>query len=128
MNNTKNKKILVVDDEQMTRNLAKTFLEKHGFQVVVAKDGEQAIEIAQEEIPDLILLDVMLPTIDGFEVCKKLKEHATFKSTPILMFTAKGLSSDVERGEAAGADEYIVKPFSGKVLVAIIRKHLGISE
>jgi DNA-binding response OmpR family regulator len=128
MNNNKNKKILVVDDEQMTTNLAKTFLEKHGFQVVVAKDGEEAIEIAQEEIPDLILLDVMLPTIDGFEVCKRLKEQSTFKSTPILMFTAKGLSSDFERGEAAGADEYIVKPFSGKALVATIRKHLGINE
>ncbi|MFW9833662.1 MAG: response regulator transcription factor [Candidatus Thorarchaeota archaeon] len=128
MNNNKNKKILVVDDEQMTTDLAKTFLEKHGFQVVVAKDGEEAIEIAHEEVPDLILLDVMLPTIDGFEVCKRLKEHATFKSTPILMFTAKGLSSDFERGEAAGADEYIVKPFSGKALVATIRKHLGITE
>ncbi|MFX1579942.1 MAG: response regulator transcription factor [Promethearchaeota archaeon] len=128
MNNNKNKKILVVDDEQMTTDLAKTFLEKHGFQVVVARDGEEAIELAHEEIPDLILLDVMLPTIDGFEVCKRLKEHATFKSTPILMFTAKGLSSDVERGEAAGADEYIVKPFSGKALVATIRKHLGITE
>ncbi len=122
------KKILVVDDEQMTTDLAKTFLEKHGFKVVVASDGEQALALAHEEVPDLILLDVMLPTIDGFEVCKRLKDHATFKDTPILMFTAKGLSSDVERGEAAGADEYIVKPFSGKALVATIRKHLGMSE
>ena len=128
MNNKSNKKILVVDDEEMTTELAKTFLEKHGFEVVVAVDGEEAIKAAHEQVPDLILLDVMLPTIDGFEVCKRLKDHATFKNTPILMFTAKGLSSDVERGEAAGADEYIVKPFSGKALVATIRQHLGISE
>lgn len=125
---TKNKKILVVDDEQMTTELAKTFLEKHGFEVVVASDGEEALELANDHLPDLILLDVMLPTIDGFEVCKRLKENSNFKNTPILMFTAKGLSSDVERGEAAGADEYIVKPFSGKALVATIRKHLGIND
>lgn len=127
MNNNK-KKILVVDDEKMTTDLAKTFLEKHGFEVVIASDGEDAITIAHEQVPDLILLDVMLPTIDGFEVCETLKDHETFRNTPILMFTAKGLSSDVERGEAAGADEYIVKPFSGKALVATIKKHLGISE
>ena len=126
--NNNSKKILVVDDEQMTTDLAKTFLERHGFEVVVASDGEEALALAEENVPDLILLDVMLPTIDGFEVCKRLKSNATFKDTPILMFTAKGLSSDVERGEAAGADEYIVKPFSGKALVATIRKHLGISE
>jgi len=127
MNNSK-KKILVVDDEKMTTDLAQTFLEKHGFEVVIASDGEDAIAIAHEQIPDLILLDVMLPTIDGFEVCETLKDNETFRNTPILMFTAKGLSSDVERGEAAGADEYIVKPFSGKALVATIKKHLGISE
>ncbi|MGD9397503.1 MAG: response regulator [Candidatus Thorarchaeota archaeon] len=127
MNNS-GKKILVVDDEQMTTDLAKTFLEKHGFEVVIASDGEQALELAEEQAPDLILLDVMLPTIDGFEVCKKLKDNTMFKNTPILMFTAKGLSSDVERGEAAGADEYIIKPFSGKALVATIRKHLGMSK
>lgn len=126
--NTDNKKILVVDDEEMTTELAKTFLEKHGFVVVIAKDGEEALKIAHDEVPDLILLDVMLPTIDGFEVCKQLKSNDTFKKTPILMFTAKGLSSDMEKGEAAGADEYIVKPFSGKALVATIRKHLGINE
>lgn len=126
--NSNGKKILVVDDEQMTTDLAKTFLERHGFEVVIARDGEEALKIALDQIPDLILLDVMLPTIDGFEVCKRLKDNDKFRATPILMFTAKGLSSDVERGEAAGADEYIVKPFSGKALVATIRKHLGMNE
>ncbi|MFW9770334.1 MAG: response regulator transcription factor, partial [Candidatus Thorarchaeota archaeon] len=121
-------KILVVDDDEMTTELAKTFLEKHDFTVVIAKDGEEAIHLAQSEIPDLILLDVMLPTVDGFEVCKQLRSLDQFKKTPILMFTARGFSSDVEQGQAAGADEYIVKPFSGKALVATIRKHLGIKE
>jgi DNA-binding response OmpR family regulator len=123
-----NKKILVVDDETLTTELAQTFLEKHGFHVVTAADGEKGLEKAEIENPDLILLDVMLPTIDGFTVCKLLRENEKFKNTPILMFTARGLSSDIERGETVGADEYIVKPFSGKALVATIRKHLGMNE
>ncbi len=122
------KKILVVDDEELTTELAKTFLEKHGFNVIIAFDGEEGLRKAQAEKPDLILLDVMLPTMDGFAVCKKLKESDDFKNTPILMFTAKGLSSDIEKGQAVGADEYIIKPFSGKALVATIRKHLGLTE
>ena len=122
------KKILVVDDEELTTELAKTFLEKHGFEVSIASDGEEGLTMAEAEIPDLILLDVMLPSMDGFAVCKKLKENEKFKDTPILMFTAKGLSSDIEKGEAVGADEYIVKPFSGKALVATIRKHLGLDD
>lgn len=126
--NSERKKILVVDDDKLTTELAKTFLEKHGFTVVIAIDGEEALTIAVDENPDLILLDVMLPNIDGFEVCRQLKGQDTFEETPILMFTARGLSSDVERGHAVGADEYIVKPFSGKALVAKIRKHLGITE
>ena len=123
-----NKKILVVDDEELTTVLAKTFLEKHGFEVIIASDGEEGLRMAEAENPDLVLLDVMLPSMDGFAVCKKLKENEKFKDTPILMFTAKGLSSDIEQGEACGADEYIVKPFSGKALVATIRKHLGLDD
>ena len=122
------KKILVVDDEDLTTELAKTFLEKHGFKVIIATDGEEGLNMAESETPDLILLDVMLPSMDGFAVCKKLKENDKFKETPVLMFTAKGLSSDIEKGEACGADEYIVKPFSGKALVATIRKHLGMDD
>jgi len=128
MMSSNSKKILVVDDEELTTQLAKTFLEKHGFQVIIAYDGEAGLNLAEAENPDLILLDVMLPTMDGFAVCKKLKENEKFKNTPILMFTAKGLSSDIEKGEAVGADEYIVKPFSGKALVATIRNHLGMNE
>ncbi len=122
------KKILVVDDEELTTQLAKTFLEKYGFKVIIASDGETGLNLAEAENPDLILLDVMLPSMDGFTVCKKLRENDNFKNTPILMFTAKGLSSDIEEGKAVGADEYIVKPFSGKALVATIRKHLGMDE
>ena len=122
------KKILVVDDEEVTTELAKKFLEKHGFIVSCAYDGEEALKLAHSENPDLILLDVMLPRIDGFEVCKRLKKEEQFKKIPILMFTAKGLSRDIEKGQEVGADEYIIKPFSGKALVATIRKHLEKSD
>ena len=126
MNDTK--KILVVDDEEVTTELAKTFLERHGFIVICAYNGKEALDLARAEKPDLILLDVMLPDIDGYEVCKDLKNEEPFKTTPILMFTAKGLNRDVERGREVGADEYIIKPFSGKALVATIRRHLGIED
>ncbi|MDH4213434.1 MAG: response regulator [Candidatus Thorarchaeota archaeon] len=128
MSSSRKMKILIVDDEELTSELAMTFLEKHGFSVVIARDGEAAISMAHSENPDLILLDVVLPVIDGFTVCKKLKECDIFRNTPILMFTAKGFGSDMAAGEAVGADEYIVKPFSGKALVAIIRKHLQMSD
>ncbi|MDF1541235.1 MAG: response regulator [Candidatus Thorarchaeota archaeon] len=124
----KKPRILVVDDEQITTELAKKFLERHGFDVICAFDGQAALDLAHSENPDLILLDVMLPRMDGFEVCNILKQEEAFKKVPILMFTAKGLSRDIQRGEEVGADEYIVKPFSGKALVATIRKHLGIEE
>ncbi|MFW9921018.1 MAG: response regulator transcription factor [Candidatus Thorarchaeota archaeon] len=124
---TKNK-ILVVDDEEITTELAKKFLERHGFEVICAYDGETALETAITEKPDLILLDVMLPKLDGFEVCRRLKSREEFKAIPILMFTAKGLSKDIQEGEEAGADEYIIKPFSGKALVATIKKHLRLEE
>ncbi len=124
---TKNK-ILVVDDEEITTELAKKFLERHGFEVICAYDGLTALETAISETPDLILLDVMLPKLDGFEVCRRLKSRKEFESIPILMFTAKGLSKDIKEGEEAGADEYIIKPFSGKALVATIKKHLKLEE
>ena len=122
------KKILVVDDEEVTTHLAKTFLERNGFDVVCAYDGAQALSLAKSEHPDLVLLDIMLPDIDGFEVCRRLKGDVMFRGMPILMFTAKGLSKDVQKGREVGADEYLIKPFSGKALVATIRKHLNMMQ
>ncbi|MHA1771733.1 MAG: response regulator transcription factor [Candidatus Thorarchaeota archaeon] len=121
------KKILVVDDEEVTVDLAKKFLEKHGFIVVCAHTGNEAITMAHDERPDLILLDVVLPGIDGFAVCSRLKAEDDFKEVPILMFTARGFEVDMQKGKQSGADEYIVKPFSGKALVATIRRHLGLA-
>jgi two-component system alkaline phosphatase synthesis response regulator PhoP len=123
---TSRKKILIVDDERITTQLVQAFLEPHDFEVVLAYDGVEALEVARAEKPDLILLDIVLPRKDGFDVCAELRSDPDFKDVRILMFTAKGLSQDVERGRQVGADEYIIKPFSGKNLLAIIKKQLGL--
>jgi DNA-binding response OmpR family regulator len=123
---TSRKKILVVDDERITTQLVQAFLEPEGFEVILAYDGVEALEVARAEKPDLILLDIVLPRKDGFDVCEELRSDPDFKDVRILMFTAKGLSQDVERGRQVGADEYIIKPFSGKNLLAIIKKQLGL--
>lgn len=123
---TSRKKILVVDDERITTQLVHAFLEPHDFEVVFAYDGVEALEVARAEKPDLILLDIVLPRKDGFDVCEELRNDPDFKDVRILMFTAKGLSQDIERGRQVGADEYIIKPFSGKNLLAIIKKQLGL--
>ena len=123
---TNKKKILIIDDERITVELAQVILESHDFEVVCAYDGEEGLKVARAEKPDLILLDILLPKKDGFDVCEELRSDHNFKDVCILMFTAKGLSQDVERGYEVGANDYIVKPFSGNDLVVKIKKHLGL--
>lgn len=116
-----NAKILVVDDEKNIVDILKFNLAKEGFQTIEAYDGEQAIECAQNEKPDLILLDIMLPKMDGFTVCRKLRQ--TF-STPIIMITAKEEEVDKVLGLELGADDYITKPFSTRELMARVKANL----
>ena len=122
------KKIMVVDDEADIRELIKFNLEKEGFDVVPVSDGETALEEARLKQPDLIILDVMLPGIDGIEVCFKLKSDSAYKSIPIVMLSAKTDESDQLVGLKIGADDYLVKPFSPKVLVAKISAILRRSD
>lgn len=114
-------KILVVDDEKPIADILKYNLEKEGYRVILAYDGEEAIKKAREDAPDLILLDIMLPKLDGFSVCKKLRETMTI---PILMLTAKEEEVDKVLGLELGADDYITKPFSNRELLARIRANL----
>jgi len=115
------KKILIVDDEKNIVDILKFNLKKEGFTTVEAYDGEQAIEMALKEKPDLILLDVMLPKMDGFSVCRKLRQSI---STPILMLTAKEEEVDKVLGLELGADDYITKPFSHRELMARIKANI----
>lgn len=114
-------KILIIDDELHIVELIKYNLEKNGYKVYYALNGNEGINIAYEKKPDLILLDIMLPEIDGFEVCKKIKRDDELSSIPIIMLTAKGEEFDKILGLELGADDYITKPFSVRELIARIK-------
>ncbi|KRK13134.1 OmpR family DNA-binding response regulator [Lacticaseibacillus zeae DSM 20178 = KCTC 3804] len=115
------KKILVVDDEKPISDIVKFNLDKEGYDVVTAYDGEEALKKVESESPDLILLDLMLPKIDGLEVARQIrKEH----DTPIIMLTAKDSEIDKVLGLELGADDYVTKPFSNRELVARVKANL----
>ena len=115
------KTILVVDDEKMIRNLLNINLTKEGYNVIEAVDGMEAVELATEKKPDLILLDVMIPKLDGLSVCKRIKN---IMNVPILMVTAKDSEVDKILGLELGADDYVTKPFSIRELIARIKANL----
>ena len=113
--------ILVVEDEAALVTLLRYNLEREGFRVAAAADGEEALLLAREEKPDLVLLDWMLPLLSGIEVCRQLRRMTETRSVPIIMLTARGEEGDKLRGLDSGADDYITKPFSPSELVARIR-------
>lgn len=116
--------ILIVDDEEDVLELVRYNLDKNGYKVETAVSGEQALRKANSKRPDLIVLDLMLPGIDGMEVCKLLKNDPKTGHIPIIMLTAKGEEADIVTGLELGADDYVTKPFSPKVLVARVRRIL----
>jgi two-component system alkaline phosphatase synthesis response regulator PhoP len=116
--------ILVVDDEEDIRELVALHLDREGYTILTCETGEQALALARAKTPDLVLLDLMLPGIDGLEVCKRLKADPAQQHVPVVMLTAKGEESDIVAGLELGADDYVTKPFSGKVLVARVRRLL----
>lgn len=105
-------KILVVDDEPYVVRALSFILKKEGYKVVTAVDGEQALKCVEEDKPDLIFLDIMMPKIDGYEVTQKLKSNEATKNIHIILLTAKGQEEDHKKGLELGADDYITKPFS----------------
>ena len=114
-------KILIVEDEEDVLELVRYNLEKNGYATESAMDGRQAMEKARSKSPDLILLDLMLPEIDGLEVCKLVKKDPKTSSIPVVMLTAKGTEADIVAGLEMGADDYITKPFSPRVLMARVK-------
>ena len=115
-------RILIVEDEVAIAHLEKDYLELSGFEVEIENDGTKGLEIALHEEFDLFILDLMLPVVDGFEICKKIRET---KNTPILMVSAKKDDIDKIRGLGLGADDYVTKPFSPSELVARVKAHLA---
>ncbi|MCX7884103.1 MAG: response regulator transcription factor [Caloramator sp.] len=116
-----NEKILIIDDESNIVELIKYNLEMNGYKVLYAYDGNEGLNIAREQNPDLILLDIMLPQMDGFDVCKEIKKDKEIEHIPIIMLTAKGEEFDKILGLELGADDYITKPFSVRELLARIK-------
>ena len=114
-------KILVVDDEEDILELVRYNLEREGFRVTCAESGEKAMARTRQETPDLIVLDLMLPGIDGLEVARRLKQNQKTAGLPVVMLTAKGEEADIVTGLELGADDYITKPFSPRVLIARIK-------
>ena len=115
-------KILIVEDEESIAELEKDYLELSGFEVEIENDGEAGLKRAMSEEFDLFILDLMLPGVDGFEICKKIRET---KNTPIIMISAKKDDIDKIRGLGLGADDYITKPFSPSEMVARVKAHLS---
>jgi len=110
--------ILIVEDDANTASLVKTYLEREGFSTITAADGEKALLMAKQQKPGFVILDIMLPKIDGWEVCRQLR---TFSNVPVLMLTAREEEIDRVTGLSLGADDYVVKPFSPRELVARVK-------
>ena len=115
------RKILIVDDEKNIADIIAFNLKKEGYQVIKAADGEEGVKMAMEENPDLILLDIMMPKMDGYEACKKIREK---KNTPIIMLTARAEELDKVLGLELGADDYVTKPFGVHELMARVKANL----
>jgi len=121
-------RILIVDDNETNRDILRTRLHPHGYELLEASEGEETLALARDKLPDLILLDVMMPKLDGFEVCRRLKTDTDLPFIAIILVTAKADSKDVVAGLEAGADEYLTKPVDQAALVARIKSMLRIKE
>jgi twitching motility two-component system response regulator PilG len=119
------KKILLVEDQESLLKLESILLTSRGFEVRGVSDGEAALAAIEEDIPDLMLLDIMLPDLDGFEICRMIKEKERTRQIPIIMVTARKSRRDVQLSREAGADAYITKPFKSAMLIETIQKILA---
>ena len=122
------KTILVVDDERSIVRLVQINLERHGYRVITAGDGREALEKLAVALPDMVITDVMMPYMDGFELLKTLKKNPATRAIPIIMLTAKAMEADIFEGWKSGVDCYLTKPFNPSELVAFVRRILEYHE
>jgi len=121
-------KILIVDDEPNIVIPLQFLMEQNGYRALVAQSGEEALEMISKEKPDLVLLDIMLPGVDGFEVCEIIRLNPEWRHTRVIFLTAKGRDVDIAKGMVLGADEYITKPFSNQQIIEAVKKLLEEAE
>jgi len=119
------KKVLIVDDELSIVTALEFLLQKSGYEVTAAQNGDEALKCVESFAPDLVLLDVMMPRISGYEVCRRMRERADWKHIKIIMLSAKGREAEVSKGVSLGADLYVTKPFSNNELVGKIGELLA---
>ena len=120
------KKVLIADDEPNIVTALEFLLERNGYEVYIARDGEAALQLVEEHKPDLVLLDIMMPLKSGYEVCSRMRERLEWRNIKIVILTAKGRDVEVSKGLSIGADLYITKPFSNQELMAKINGLLGV--
>ena len=123
MNGTK--KILICDDDPAILRVIQVNLEVEGYDVVTAHHGEQALEVAHAEHPDLIILDIMMPRLDGYQTCEQLKAADDTKEIPVIFLSAKAQASDIEKGKSFGVEEYLTKPFDPTDLIDVVERLLA---
>ena len=123
--NVQPKKILIAEDEPSIVASLEFLLRNAGYEVAVARDGEEALRLSGTIRPDLVVLDIMLPSVSGFEVCRSIRADPVTRGIRVLMLTARGRESEMQKGMAAGADAYMTKPFSTKELVEVVARLLG---
>jgi DNA-binding response OmpR family regulator len=119
------KKILVVDDSRTALFMVTTILKKGPYELVTAQDGQQAVDVAAVEHPDLILMDVIMPHKTGFEACRELKQREDTKTIPVILVTTRGEEENVESGFASGCNDYVTKPINAQELLAKVRDHIA---
>ena len=117
--------VLAADDDEDILELVAFRLERSGYTVLKARDGEEALQVARDALPDLVVLDVMMPKLDGFEVTRRIRADGATKAMPVILLTARAQDADVQAGFDAGADDYLRKPFSPQELVARVQAILG---
>jgi two-component system cell cycle response regulator DivK len=118
------KRILIVEDQEDNRAILRDLLSQAGYDLIEATDGGEGVSLAQKERPDLILMDIQLPVIDGYEATRRIKGDAALKSIPIIAVTSYALSGDEAKARAAGCDGYVTKPFSPRQLLAKVREYM----
>jgi len=119
------KTVLIADDEPNIVISLEFLLEQDGYRVLVARDGNEALEAIEREVPDLVLLDIMLPRLSGYDVCQRIRQNPNWRKVRVIMLTARGREVEVTKGLALGADAYVTKPFSTRELLDQVRRQLG---
>jgi len=119
-----NKRILVIEDQEDNRRILRDLLSSVGYEVIEAEDGARGIAAAETQQPDLILMDIQLPVIDGYEATRRIKANPALRAIPIIVVTSYALSGDEDKARAAGGDDYITKPYSPRQLLAKVKEHL----